>query len=289
MILPELDSSAASHIGPVRDENQDAVRLPGSILPPEKGDLFALADGMGGYAHGGLASRLALDALYEAFYQNHARSARKTLQRGINSANLRVYKAAQRLQAGLMGTTLTAAYIQGDILQVGHVGDSRLYLVRKDSITCLTNDHTMVGDLVRMHILPSDKVRSHVQRSILTRGVGLTLFIKPEFSRHRLEEHDCLILCSDGLWSVIEDGELATLAGEAESADQLGKRLIDLALERESDDNISSVVIFVRRLAENRSSQAFSGRARPALGLRNLIPEPITHLLGRNHNGHHHG
>lgn len=289
MLLPELESSAASHIGPVRDENQDAVRLPDSVLPSEKGVLFAIADGMGGYANGGLASQLALEALYEAFYQNHAASTQQALHRGIDLANLRVYKASQQLQAGRMGTTLTAAHIHGGTLQVAHVGDSRLYLVRNNTTSCLTKDHTMVGDLVRMRVIPPDKVRSHAQRSILTRGVGLTLFTKPDFSRHRLEENDCLILCSDGLWSVIEDDEFAGLVSAALSAGQLGKRLIDLALERNSDDNISIVVIYVRRLVESREAGLASIRPDPVRLLRNLFPNPLTYFLGRNHHRRHYG
>jgi protein phosphatase len=242
---------------------------------------------MGGYAHGGLASQLALDALYEAVTQNHAASAQKALRRGIDLANLRVYKTCQQLQAGHMGTTLTAAHIHGERLQIAHVGDSRLYLIRNETASCLTNDHTMVGDLVRMRVLTPDKVRTHVQRSILTRGVGLTLFIKPEFSRCRLEENDCLILCSDGLWSVIEDDEFAGLAFEEPSADRLSKRLVDLALERNSDDNISSVVIFVRRLSENKEARPASFQRSPVRSLRKFIPGPLTRLLGRNHNGRH--
>lgn len=287
MVQPELESSAASHIGMVRDENQDAVRLPDSVLPRDKGVLFAIADGMGGYAHGGLASQLAVEALYEAFYQNNATSIRKALRRGIESANLRVYKTSQQLQAGRMGTTLTAAFIHEETLQVVHVGDSRLYLVRNETTSCLTNDHTMVGDLVRMRVLTPDKVRGHAQRSILTRGIGLTLFIKPDFSQHKLEENDCLILCSDGLWSVIEDHEIASLAGAAPTADQLGKRLIDLALKRNSDDNISIVVIYVRRLAETRPLGLASVRPYAGRSLRNLLPDQLYRFLGRNHNGRH--
>jgi protein phosphatase len=230
-----------------------------------------------------------LEALYDAFHQNHAGSIQKALRRGIDSANLRVYKTSQGLQGARMGTTLTAAHIHGDTLHVAHVGDSRLYLVRNGAVSCLTNDHTMVGDLVRMRVLTPDKVRGHAQRSILTRGVGLTLFIKPDFSQHQLEEEDCLILCSDGLWSVIEDHELSGLVGAAPNASELGNRLIDLAMERNSDDNISNVVILIRRLAEGRQARLESIRFYPRRSLQNLIPEPITHLLKRNHNGRHYG
>ena len=114
---------------------------------------------------------------------------------------------------------------------IGHVGDSRLYLVRNASPTILTNDHTTVGDLVRMRVLPPEKVRKHAHRSILTRGVGLTMIVKPDVSQVQLQEDDCLILCSDGLWSVIEDAEFAHLASKNNSAAHLGQSLIDLALD----------------------------------------------------------
>ena len=289
MSLPELESCATSHIGPVREENQDAVRLPDGVLQPDKGLLYAVADGMGGYANGALASRLALDAFFETVYEHHAPATQTALRRGIDSANLRVYKTSQQFNAGRMGTTLTAALIRGATLQVAHVGDSRLYLVRNHSATCLTNDHTMVGDLVRMRVITPDKVRSHAQRSILTKGIGLAMFIKADISTHHLEENDCLILCSDGLWSVIEDHEFADLGAAAPSAGDLGQSLIDLALRRDTDDNISAVVIYIRRLAEK--SQA--GRSSPTppgkQSLANFIPDRVKRLLGGNHKGQRHG
>ena len=288
MGIPEIESCAASHIGPVREENQDSVRLPEGVLLPDKGLLYAVADGMGGYANGALASRLALDAFFETVYENHTPANQATLRRGIESANLRVFKTSQQCGPGKMGTTLTAALIRGETLQVAHVGDSRLYLIRNHTTSCLTNDHTTVGDLVRMRVLSPDKVRGHAQRSILTKGIGLTLFVKADISTHRLEENDCLILCSDGLWSVIEDHEFADLAAAAPSAEKLGQSLIDLALRRETDDNISAVVIYIRRLTErSKTGHASTGpqgrySLRSLHSLRNFIPAQVNRLLGRN-------
>jgi PPM family protein phosphatase len=281
MSLPEVDSCATSHIGPVREENQDAVRLPDGAWLPEKGLLFAVADGMGGYANGALASRLALDAFFESVHENHS-TPQAALRRGIESANLKVFKTSQQLGPGKMGTTLTAALIRGEILQVAHVGDSRLYLIRNHATTCLTNDHTTVGDLVRMRVLSPDKVRGHAQRSILTKGIGLTMFVNGDISTHRLEENDCLILCSDGLWSVIEDHEFADLAVAAPSADDLSQSLIDLALRRNTDDNISAVVIYIRRLAERSKNNPTAADLQRRHLLRNLIPDQINRFLGRN-------
>ena len=273
MASPELDSSAISHIGPVREENQDAIRLPDTRLPPETGQLYAVADGMGGYAN--------------------AASIQAALRHGVERANLQVYKAAQNLESGRMGTTLTAGCITGNTLHIAHVGDSRLYLVRNAASTVLTNDHTTVGDLVRMKVLTPEKIRKHAQRSILTKGVGLTMIVKPDITQVNLQENDCLILCSDGLWSVIEDVEFAQLAGANHSAEHLGQSLIDLALERETDDNISVIAIYVRQLAANphgnhngHGSGHGPGWAR---SLANFLPEKVNSILGRNgRNGRQH-
>lgn len=247
--LPEVETSGLSHTGPVREDNQDAIRLPDERLPAERGLLYALADGMGGYAHGGLASALALDKLFETFYGESMSPILKTLRRSVEFANLSVYQMAQRLGAGRMGTTLTAIHLLDNKLHLAHVGDSRAYLVRDNRATCLTNDHTTVGDLVRMKVLTPDKVRTHAQRSILTKCIGLSLFIKPDITQITLREGDLLILCSDGVWSVIEDDEFAQLAGEAKGVNALSEKVIDLALERQTDDNVSAIAIRIHQLA----------------------------------------
>jgi serine/threonine protein phosphatase PrpC len=248
MDLPVLDSSALSEVGPVREDNQDSVRLPDDALSAQKGFLYALADGMGGYAHGALASRLALETLYRVFYEHGAAPGQNSLRQGVENANFEVFKTAQQLEAGRMGTTLTAGFIDGSTLFLAHVGDSRAYLVRGTKGVCLTNDHTTVGDLVRARVIGPDKVRSHPHRSVLTRSVGLSMFVKPDLGQVRLQEDDRLVLCSDGVWSAIEDEDVARLAVRAADAQKLSRALIDLALENESDDNVSVVSIFVHRL-----------------------------------------
>ncbi len=256
---PGIECSGLSHIGPVREDNQDAIRLPEDHRPTERGLLYAVADGMGGYAHGGVASTLALKVLFDVFYSSRAIPVLKSLRRGVESANLGVYQTAQRLNAGRMGTTLTAVSVTGNRLYLAHVGDSRAYLIRDGRAICLTNDHTTVGELMRMKVLSPDKVRTHAQRSILTKGVGLTLFIQPDLVQHTLQEGDWLILCSDGVWSVIEDAEFAQLASRRGGASELSQSLIELALKRQTDDNASAIAIHIQSLCpspvENESSR----------------------------------
>jgi PPM family protein phosphatase len=247
-VVPVIECSGMSDVGLVREDNQDTIHLPDDRHPPELGLLYAVADGMGGYTHGAVASALAIEKLAEALFNGKSRPNQKSLKRGVESANLSIYKAAERLGAGRMGTTLTAAYILEDALHLIHVGDCRAYLIRNRQATCLTADHTTVGDLVRTRLISADKVRTHSQRSILTKSVGIGLFIKPDISRHKLQEDDYLILCSDGVWSVIQDEEFAQSVMESEGVKQISQRLVNLALNRRTDDNVSVVSIHVRKL-----------------------------------------
>jgi PPM family protein phosphatase len=202
---------------------------------------------MGGYTHGKFASDLALDKLFQIFYAE-ASSPEKALRRGVEAANLSIMQATQRLNAGRMGTTLLAIHIEGNRLSLAHVGDSRLYLVRDNTARCLTGDHSLAGDLVRAKVISEQRVRAHAQRSILTKCVGLDLFVQPDISRLTLQDDDTLILCSDGLWGVIEDEEFAQAVRDEPIADALSQRLINMALERETDDNASVIVVAIKRI-----------------------------------------
>jgi protein phosphatase len=244
---PEIESSGLSHIGSVREDNQDAIRLSGDT-PMADRRLFAIADGMGGYSHGGIASQTALETFFETFYGDTAPVVPRRLRRSVDAANLGVFQMAQRLGAVRMGTTLTAVTVVGQQLHVAHIGDSRAYLIRDNRAQCLTNDHTRVGDMVRMKVIPPDKVRLHAQRSILTKGLGLSLFVQPDITQVELRDGDRLVLCSDGVWSVVEDQEFALLGASAAHMTDFSQTLIDLALERKSDDNLSVVTIHLHQL-----------------------------------------
>jgi PPM family protein phosphatase len=247
--IPEIESSGLSVLGTVREDNQDSIHLPGNKQMDAPGFLFAVADGMGGYAHGGVASLLALETFASTLVaQNNGTPILKAMQRGVENANLRVYQKAQQLGAGRMGTTLTAAYVFGDRLHLAHVGDSRAYLIRNGHVTCLTADHTTVGDMVRAKILSPDKIRTHAQRSVLNKAIGISLFVQPDIIQNKLQEDDRLVLCSDGVWSVIEDHDFARVATEHTSADLISQNLIDLALQHETDDNASVVVFHLKKL-----------------------------------------
>ena len=253
----KVQYAGATDVGKVRDHNEDSF----AIVPEQ--DLILVCDGMGGHAAGEVASQLGVEtittivkdrdfALFTAdvfSYPESITPAGKLLVGAISVANQRIIDRAKASTTHLgMGTTVVACCFENGIVSVCHVGDSRAYLIRDGRATCLTNDHTTVGDLVRMRVLPPNKVRTHAQRSILTRGLGLALFVQPDLAQHKLKDDDRLILCSDGVWSVIQDDEFAQLAAEVKGMQALSRALIDLALERQTDDNASAIAIHIQCL-----------------------------------------
>jgi len=244
--IPEIDFGGLSIVGPVREDNQDSIYLSTGEQADASGLLFAVADGMGGYAHGGVASLLALESFSRTLATQNGAPVPKALQRSIENANLQVYQKAQQLEAGRMGTTLTAAYVLGDILHLAHVGDSRAYLIRNGHAICLTADHTSVGDMVRAKILSPARIRTHAQRSVLTKAIGISLFVQADITKHSLHEGDHLVLCSDGVWSVIEE-DFARVVREQGAVDLISQNLIDLAVQHGTDDNASAVVFHLKK------------------------------------------
>jgi serine/threonine protein phosphatase PrpC len=161
---------------------------------------------------------------------------------------LGIYQTAQRLGVARMGTTLTAVNLVGKTLNLVHVGDSRAYLIRDNLPTCLTNDHTRVGEMVRMKMLSAEKVRTHAQRSVLEKCLGVGLFIQPDIFHVQVRDGDIIVLCTDGVWSVIQDAEFAQLAAASGGPEDLSRQIYDMAMERDSDDNLSIISIYIRRL-----------------------------------------
>jgi len=247
----QVAASGKTHVGNIRANNEDTIRFqtPHHDSPIDSlGYLYAVADGMGGYEHGSIASAQAIESFFDTFYRGHPAKPAQNMRQGIQTANLAVYQTAQRLNAR-MGTTLSALNLVGNQLNIAHIGDSRVYLVRGRKATCLTNDHTAVGELVRMKILPPEKVRTHERRSVLEKCLGMQLFIQPDIVQHTLSEGDYLILCTDGVWAYIEDDEFAQITHTMKETEPICETLVETAIERKSDDNVSAVAIHVQTVA----------------------------------------
>jgi PPM family protein phosphatase len=253
----EIKSYGFTHVGKVRQENEDSLRLcdPEDEFTKTAGHLYGIADGMGGYALGSTASSLALETFFDTVYDSNGATPVQKFKAGIQNANLSVYQTAQKLGVGRMGTTLTAVNIVGKYLYIGHVGDSRAYLVRDKKATCLTNDHSRVGELVRMKVLSPEKIRTHSQRSVLNKCLGFNLFIQPDVFKVSIQDKDLIILCTDGVWSVIEDDEFAKAANSTKDPGNLSREIVELALSREHDDNLSVIAIYLNKLIARPESK----------------------------------
>jgi len=250
----ELEFAAVSDAGRVREHNEDSV---GHAAPPagdyarERGWMFALADGVGGYDRGEVASRLAVETLQEGFRDyrpNESPSA--CLQRLVQAANLRIYEAATACGPGgsSMCTTIVACLIRFDRVVVAHVGDSRCYLVRRGQAQTLTSDHTLVGEQVRMGLITREEAAESERRHVLSRSLGSNMFVHVELSEHQLLPGDLLLLSSDGFHASLSPDEIAVAAGQFRDLNQNASNLVSLARERDGSDNISVQMIRIKQV-----------------------------------------
>jgi len=247
---PGIEAASLTDVGRQRSNNEDSYLYwePDSDEDfLRKGRLALVADGMGGYEGGQEASRLAVETVRAIYDNAFGGDPQGTLSAAFQAAHQNIQRYAQdHPQFYGMGTTCTALSIVERQLHFAHVGDSRLYLIRAESISRLTRDHSYVGRLVESGIVRSEDAESHPQRHILTAALGSGRDITPHIPEHPvpLEEGDILLLCSDGLWGVVADTDLARVAQTNPPAEACQK-LVDLALERGGPDNITVLVLRV--------------------------------------------
>jgi serine/threonine protein phosphatase PrpC len=235
-----------SDVGRARDHNEDYVD---AFSPPDptqrrqKGDLYIVADGMGGHQAGDVASRSAVQVVSHEYYADPELDPRGSLISAIKQANTYIYDEAQQTasRAG-MGTTVVAAVVRGKELYLANVGDSRAYLMREGKVNQATRDHSFVADQVRAGLLTPEEARAHPQRNVITRALGSRPEVKVDTYGGELQSGDVLLLCSDGLSEYVhEDDMLPVLAHYP--PEEAVPRLIALANDRGGSDNISAIVI----------------------------------------------
>jgi protein phosphatase len=243
-----IEVSSQSDLGCQRTNNEDSF---GYWEPDDdqqflrKGRLAVVADGMGGYEGGQEASRLAVETLLAVYRDFAGDDPQEALVEALQVAHeqVRKYSFAHPELRG-MGTTCTAAAIVQNALYYVHVGDTRLYLIRDRQITRVTRDHSYVGRLVESGIISPEEAENHPQRNILTAALGTNpdLVMDQPGRPEPLRARDVLVICSDGLWGQVHDSEiLETVANE--SAEQAGRKLIELARERGGPDNITVEIL----------------------------------------------
>ena len=211
--------------------------------------LFAVADGMGGAQAGEVASHLAVEVLEQGLPHGDG-SVEERLRARVREANARIMESAQAddARAG-MGTTLTVAYVGEDDLTVAHVGDSRLYRLRDASFERLTDDHSLVEELVRQGKLTPEEADEHPQRSIITRALGAEEGVEADSTTWAGRDGDVYLICSDGLTSMIPEAHVAQILAEAPSLASAGRMLIDAANDAGGRDNITVVLFRLEDIA----------------------------------------
>lgn len=229
---PAATFGSRTDVGCVRDHNEDSL----IVAPP----LFAVADGMGGHAAGEVASEIAITVLSEKAPRTPDASA---LGRAVEDANRAVILAAseKRGRAG-MGTTMTAAILQKDRLVVAQVGDSRAYLLHQGKLQQLTRDHSLMADMIEAGRLTPEEARTHPNRSVITRALGSDPRMVPDLYEITVETGDRLLLCSDGLSSMLEDSAIESVLSRTRDPQRCASVLVNEAIAAGGYDNITVIV-----------------------------------------------
>ena len=246
-----LKTFSVTNIGRKRKLNQDYVyssEQPVGRLP----NLFLVADGMGGHNAGDYASRAAVETIVETIADSPERDPVRILECAIQSANARLREQACALpELEGMGTTVVAATCEEDgVLHVANVGDSRLYVVNHLRIRQITRDHSWVEEMVRRGGLGREEAKNHPDKNIITRAVGADSVVSPDFFRVQIEDGDMILMCTDGLTNMLEDGEIRMILEAARDIVEGAQELVQAANENGGRDNIS--VILIERCGENR-------------------------------------
>ena len=230
-----VEHAAATDTGLEREGNEDSYL--------ERPPLVVVADGMGGAQAGEVASGIVVETLAGAFGADRLPDA---LADAIEEANERVYSMAKgdRSLEG-MGTTATAAWFGETQLTIAHVGDSRAYRFRDARLEQLTEDHSLVGGLVRLGKLTPQEAENHPQRSVILRAVGVEASVEVDVSEHDLEDGDVYLLCSDGLYSMVRDEVIEETLRAYPALSDIAEMLIALANAAGGRDNITAALVRV--------------------------------------------
>jgi PPM family protein phosphatase len=246
--MPVGAYAVASDTGRRRRRNEDNY----VVAPP----LFAVADGMGGAQAGEVASKLAASALEAG--DSDGLEGTKKIDSLIQEANRRIFdRASTDPTASGMGTTMTVALVEGMTVAIGHVGDSRAYLVRGEQMEQLTDDHSLVNELVKTGKLSEEEAQIHPQRSVITRAVGTDPDVDVDGFTIEAEEGDVFLICSDGLSDMVEDELiLEVVHANRGDLDQAVKGLVSAANRGGGEDNITAVAFQIASQAPNLEDTA---------------------------------
>ena len=236
---------AKSDVGKSRENNEDNFYVSDDIQIP----LYIVADGMGGHKAGEIASSMAIEIIENNFSQKKNNLSDKdevikSIKGSIEEANTKIYlKSIQNKDLKGMGTTITLAYILDDNIYLGHVGDSRAYLISDGNINQITEDHSFVNELVKSGSITKEEAKNHPKKNMITRAVGSSSIIEMDLIVKEYNENDILVLCSDGLTNMITDFEILETFKDKDSMQSASEKLVRLANGKGGLDNITVVAI----------------------------------------------
>jgi len=249
----KISYQAVTDVGRKRKGNED------SLFVNAEQNLFVVADGMGGHAAGEVASKVAVDAINEfvcltggdeeitwPFGLDETISYDgNRLKTAIRHANRKVLEATrEKTEYEGMATTVAAVLVDGDCANLGHVGDSRVYLVRDGRISQLTSDHSWVNEQIQSGVISPDQARTHPLRNVVTRALGGKPDLQVDMQVHDIESGDILLLCSDGLTTMIPDEDIARVVAEADGdVEKAARALVASANAKGGEDNITVVLL----------------------------------------------
>lgn len=229
-----------THQGLVRSSNQDSLLVDQGV--------YGVADGMGGHKGGETASRVAVQVVKNALRGKKAE--KRALEVAVEAANRRIFDMARHDSAlSGMGTTLTFLWEAEKCVHLCHVGDSRAYLLRGGEFRQITDDHSLVAELLRNNMISPDAARTHPYRNVITRAVGVDPVVTADIFTHDTQEGDLWLICSDGLTNMVPDETLASVLKEADSDETAADELLALALEKGGTDNITFVLCRITEVA----------------------------------------
>lgn len=229
-----------THQGLVRSSNQDSLLVDQGV--------YGVADGMGGHKGGETASRVAVQVVKNALRGKKAE--KRALEVAVEAANRRIFDMARHDSAlSGMGTTLTFLWKAEKCVHLCHVGDSRAYLLRGGEFRQITDDHSLVAELLRNNMISPDAARTHPYRNVITRAVGVDPVVTADIFTHDTQEDDLWLICSDGLTNMVPDETLASVLKEADSDETAADELLALALEKGGTDNITFVLCRITEVA----------------------------------------
>ncbi|WP_299750833.1 protein phosphatase 2C domain-containing protein [uncultured Tateyamaria sp.] len=226
-----ISGAGFTHKGLVRDRNEDAI-----LIDPN-GELWAVADGMGGHGHGDVAADMVIDSLATLTRTDDPEVCLvETLQR----SNQAVFAAAD---GTVMGATVVAAFMDSNVAYCAWVGDSRIYLWRQGQLKQMTKDHSHIQELIDQGVLSKEAERSHPERNVVTRAIGAEPDVDVDTFVLPLQSADRLVLCSDGLSGAVEDTRLANTMMMNRPDNATAARLLQAALDAGAPDNVSVIVV----------------------------------------------